>query len=264
MRIAKKLPKNASDGRYNRPIDLLRAMTWHQFVKSSLGGASNYLLDDKFGGGQSRWTAYSKGSQPNELLLERVERQVLGSRDTYEVGPKGSKLWFSLASENEAELNLIVKLGRTIDKSIAHFRLEVINNKITVDESHGTYDHHPYDLEIENINHVLIQDELFVFTEPFNDNMNMYWSRVADKDDGEAALVTKVIDLLRETIEPYRKKSMALAYAELVDAVSEQYYDLRWHKNLEEETAFDDLRMGNVKSKGVKLRASVPPTAPAP
>jgi hypothetical protein len=264
MRIAKKLPRNANDGRYNRPIDLLRAMTWHRFVKSSLGNASNYLLDKKFGGGQSRWTSYMNGSQPNELLLERVERQVNGSRDTYEVGPKGSKLWFALVSENESELNLIVKLGRTIDKSIAQFRLQVLNNKIEVWASHGTYDPHPYDCEIQYLNLELIQSELFSFSEPSNDNLNMECMRVTDQENGESTLVTKAIDLLLEVVQPYRKKSMDDAYAELVDSFSDQYYNLAWHKNLHSEMAFDDLRMGNVKSKGVKLRASVPPTAPAP
>ena len=259
-----KLPPNQKDGRYNRPIDVLRAMTWYQFVQCSIGYVSNYELNKIFEGIQSKWSLYKKGSQPTERLLELVESKVPGSRAVYEAGPKASKLWVALVSENEAELNLIVKLGRTIDQTIAQFRLNVLNKKIDVDASHGTYESHPYDDEIEYINHVLIQSELFYFIEPLNDNISTECTREADQKSGESALVTNVIDLLREVVQPFRKESMRLAYAELIDAVSDQYYDLAWHKKLDDEIAFEDLKMGTVKNKGVKLRASVPPAAPAP
>lgn len=262
MSTFKKLPENANDGRYNRPIDVLRAMTWYQFVKCKLGNASNYELNKIFEESQSKWVTYMKGSQPNERLLGLVEKKVQRSREIYESGPKGSKLWVALVSENETELKLIVKHGHSIDQSIAQFRLNVLLKKITVDCYHGKTETHPYDYEIAHIEHQLIQTELLSFTKPVIDSVLCF--REVDKLNGEATLVTRLIDLLRESIKPYRKASMDQAYAELVDGFSDQYYDLKWHRDLIEEMAFEDLRMGTVKSKGLKLRASVPPTAPAP
>lgn len=232
----KKLPPNTSDRRYARPIDGLRAMTWHSFVKESTNNSSNYQLDQLFGGGRARWAAYEKGSQPNEQLLNFVNRKVEGSKDVYLCGPDNEKLWPAICTHEINELKLIEELGRSADKLIAEFRIRVIENKIPLE-----YDgeKHFYPPKNEHLMHPFDEEMLYI-DYVFQGLLGSQLSPVATS-------------ILRAEIKPYQDKVEADARKDWYDFIVFNPYTTADVQKMMREESYSLIQMRTVKNKGVKI-----------
>jgi hypothetical protein len=235
-------------------------MAWVFYIRNNTFGASNYELDKRFGGGQNRWSAYSNGSQPNDQLLNSVEEEIEGSKNIYLCGPHKEKLWSAICSADINELKLIEEMGRSVDRLIANFRLRVIDNKISIDydECNRCYTPknksgmHPFDQEIADIE-FLIEELLGSYLAAF------------------------AADILRAEIKPYQDEVEANARTDWYDDIVCNPYTRTVVQQMMREESYSSIQMGTVKNKGtktigntfqmrkqLKLRASVPPTAPAP
>lgn len=234
MPISKKLPVNANDARYTRPIDRLRAMVWYQFVKQNSMSASYYQLCENFGGSAARWAAYEKGSQPNDRLLNLVDEKINGSRDVYLNGLNTEKLWPAIVSTDINELKLIAEMGLSVDKVIADFRLRAINEMISF-ENHredfgqarysNSWMSHPFDFELDSIQYRLSQ-----LIGP--------------------SLASTAISILRDEVGPYREK----AETDLFDTViNSELIPVKAIRHKERENAYFSIQMGTVKNKGMRL-----------
>jgi hypothetical protein len=234
MYFSKKLPLNTNDGRYKRPIDGLRAMVWYQFVKQNSMSATYYQLSKNFGGSPARWAAYEKGSQPNDLLLNLVDKKIIGSKQVYLSGLNREKLWPAICSTDISDLKLIEEMGGSVDKLIADFRLRAINKMISFENprkdvgqarySHS-WMHHPFDFELDSIQYCLSQ-----LIGPL--------------------LASHAINILREEIKPYREKAEAIFFDSVLNR---GLFPVKAMRHQERENAYFSIQMGTVKNKGMRL-----------
>ena len=241
MLLAKKLPPNSSDRRYARPIDGLRAMTWHRYIKLKTNNASNYQLDQMFGAGRARWAAYEKGSQPNDQLLNLVDLEVDGSRGVYLCGPDTEKLWPAICTPDLNQLKLIEACGLSADKLIADFRIRVIEDKIPL-EYHSRDEYcipkknqnglHPFDEEILYINCVL------------QDLLGFQLAQVATT-------------ILHTEIQPYQVKVDAKARTDWFDEILSNSYLTNLAQQNFREQAYSSIQMSTVKNKGTKIQPNI-------
>lgn len=220
MKKVTELPDGKIDKRYVYPIDQLRAKYWLSQLISQ-GYNSEYHLAQIYGGTQHKWKNYAKGGQPNDDVLDQIDRRYEGSRSWYTSGPQGLKLWPALAPEiSEEVLSIIAQASSNVDGKIAEFRLDAINDKISEE----------------------IYDPADVFRE-FESRQNLIINSLHDVLSGQN--LEDAISIFKEIVQTYINSYLRPFYEEAMSASESKYTPDDYIK-----MKYEELELHTVKQKG--------------
>lgn len=230
MRERKRLEKDKIDKRLIYPIDELRVKFWLSQIKQVSGYKTEYALAKAFDGDdgtQAKWKNYTRGGQPNEDVLTKVENKLSGSRDWYICGPDESKLWVALAHDTTIEkLMLIAKVSSGIDRKIAQFRIDALNCEVISRE--GAY---------PNI----------IF-----DAFNLRVSEIRNDFDKlmNNQLVHEAITILETLIQPQIDDLCEKCNDDLMDYIMDSRYKKSDYIKMQRESEYEELKLATVLKKG--------------
>jgi len=204
-------------------------MFWYQWVTNRMGNPTNYLLSEAFGNNQSAWSSYEKGKrQPNDDLLNIVNRVIPGSIEGYSSGPNGTKLWSALATNNFKELHAIKTVGKTLEREIVRFRLAATEGRIPEKSTLWEKPIKAFDLKLKSL------------------------ERKLSLEIGEL-LSEKAISILRNEIEPYKEAAEYESNAAFLDFIMEDGRSSEGAARILLEHEYLNIELRGLKSKGSKL-----------
>ena len=224
MTERKPLPPTGKDNRRVYPVDALKAKFWYSVVKQRGDFKSNYALAKAFGGEHKQWAAYSRGAQPNELILDTVEANLYGSKEIFTAGPDQLKLWPAMHFDDVDTLRLISDRSIRADGLIARFRLDAMKGDIRL-----TRGCDPADETFEDMIREILMSLHGI----------MEWD-----------FVLEIGSILRNWSEPYELQARQRENEIFMDLIIDSRFGLSYLQEWREKEAFENIQAPTVKNKG--------------